>query len=200
VPKKLIVPVLSACALLILSMVSASATVTPMSRSEWREVISLAPNQTSAEATVPMTDADCNRLLKSHANRSRTDCVTHYWMRVTSHQAVARSDDFVLTGFTCNVILSGGMWNFNWWSNIDVRFCWSPTYVYVYSTDCSNWGVAPGQTLAITWCGAGAKGTRADGGDNVTITSVVGGSYGAGQRAQYDIYGHYSFFCWNAHC
>ena len=106
----------------------------------------------------------------------------------------------VLTSFFCNIEVEMSMWNFNWWSYADVYFCWSPTYVYAYNTDCSNWGVYPGESLNITWCGTGARGYRADGGDNVTISPFFGGGYGAGQRASLDIHGVVGFSCWNAHC
>jgi hypothetical protein len=198
--RRLAAMILSCCALIALSGSSASATSPPRPGSEWREVLTLSAGHTSGEAKIPLRADECAAALKAVAGRSATDCVTHYRLTVTKPaRTAARNDGLVLADYNCNVSAEAQMWNFFWWADATVYFCFSPSYIYAYSVDCSNWGSGPYQSLNITWCAPGAQGSRADGGENVSITGPYG-NYGAGQRASLDIYGRYTVFCWNAHC
>ncbi len=198
--KRLLIPVVALGVLLAVSTIPNQATARPGPGLGWREVQALAPGQTGADATVRMNAADCQLLLKTHPDRTSSDCVNHYSLKVVRSKASARSDNLVLASFACGFSIESSMWNFLWWSYATVSFCWSSTYVYAWRVDCSNYGAYSGFSIAITWCGAGAQGTYAEGGDNVAISAATGGSYGAGIRIALDKWGNIWHYCWNAHC
>ncbi len=203
--KRLVAPLLAVSALLLLSSSAWAGSVQAHDQSPagsgWRQVLSVQPGQTSGSATVQMQDSDCTLLLRSHPGHSRADCVNHYWAQLNRRASpTAQVGNMVLASFSCNVSVAGGMWNVFWYSDVTVYFCWSSTYVYPRGADCSNWAVSPGESLAITWCAGGSRGTTADGGDNVTIYPVTGGAIGAGQREWLSDTFAYGMYCWNAHC
>ena len=200
--KRLVIPLLSCFALIVLSVGSASAN-TSQASSGWRDMLTLAPGQTTGTFTTAMSAELCASLLKAHPDRSRADCFTHHSLTLNMSQpkATARTDGLVLTAYSCRVSVAMSMWNWFWWADVQAYFCIDyGRYVYSYYVDCySNFGAGPGQSISISWCGPGAAGTYADGGDIVWISGKYG-SYMAGQRAGLTAWYSPRYSCWNAHC
>jgi hypothetical protein len=200
--KRLLVPLLTCCALLALSVSSATAGTPHVAKPNgWS--VTLASGQTTGTFTTAMDPKLCATLLASHPDRSRADCFTHHRLAlITGAQPPVRSDNLVLASYACRIGVQMSMWNYLWWAQVTAWFCVDyGRYVYSYYVDCySNYGVYPGESIKITWCGPGAAGYNANGGDNVWVSSVYGGAYAAGQRAGLSAWYTPSDSCWNAYC
>lgn len=200
---KLAVPIVAIVTLLGLSCSALAEGPATTAGSGWKQLLRLRPGETKAQLTVPMTAADCAAARAANLRASASECFTHVVVKKVNSPTIDMSGRFVLA--SCGrLTYEGSMWNLLWWSDVTLTFCWSSTYVYVTHADCSNWGAYPGETLTVTWCGAGSAGSIGNGGDNVTLRSYVGtvetGSYGAGQRGNINTGGAIWWSCWNAHC